>query len=71
MCCVIVLCPFGKDAVKREVLEEAGLEFEPLTLLCMKCQVKRNWFRLIFVGRMKGNCCEQRFVTCPLVFKCY
>ncbi|XP_060573672.1 8-oxo-dGDP phosphatase NUDT18-like isoform X1 [Ruditapes philippinarum] len=43
------------DAVKREVLEEAGLEFEPLSLLCFKCQLKRKWFRFNFVGRMKGG----------------
>ncbi|CAG2107756.1 unnamed protein product [Medioppia subpectinata] len=42
------------DAVKREVLEETGLLFEPSTLIMVESS-QGNWFRFTFVGRIVGG----------------
>lgn len=42
------------DAVKREVKEEAGVEFEPDTFLSLKC-CGLNWYRYSYIGRAVGG----------------
>lgn len=42
------------DAVRREVLEETGLKFEPSTLVLME-NAKGNWHRFIFTGSVCGG----------------
>jgi 8-oxo-dGDP phosphatase len=42
------------DAVKREVLEETGLLFEPLTLILVESS-QANWFRFTYTGRIVGG----------------
>lgn len=42
------------EAVKREVLEEAGLEFEPTTLLCVE-ECGGKWVRFAFIGKVIGG----------------
>ncbi len=42
------------DAVKREVLEETGLHFEPSTLLLVESS-QGNWFRFVFTGHVVGG----------------
>ena len=39
--------------MKREVLEEAGLEFEPLSLIGLQISVR--WYRFLYVGRAVGE----------------
>ena len=39
--------------MKREVLEEAGLQFEPLSLIGL--EVSHMWYRYLFVGRAIGR----------------
>ncbi|XP_073981604.1 8-oxo-dGDP phosphatase NUDT18 [Rhodnius prolixus] len=43
-----------QDAVKREVLEETGLEFDPKTLIMIECASKA-WFRFILTGDIVGG----------------
>lgn len=43
-----------KDAVKREVLEETGLEMMPTTLLTVECASKA-WFRFVLTGNVVGG----------------
>ncbi|CAH1709126.1 8-oxo-dGDP phosphatase NUDT18 [Aphis gossypii] len=43
------------DAVKRECLEETGLEMELITLLSVEAASKA-WFRFIFTGNVIGGC---------------
>ncbi|CAH0390352.1 unnamed protein product [Bemisia tabaci] len=43
-----------EDAVKREVLEETGLEMEPTTLLMVECASK-GWFRFVMTGLIVGG----------------
>lgn len=42
------------DAIKREVLEETGLEFEPSTLLLVESS-QGNWFRFTYSGQVVGG----------------
>ncbi|XP_074646726.1 8-oxo-dGDP phosphatase NUDT18-like [Tubulanus polymorphus] len=42
------------EAVKREVLEETGLEFEPDTLLAIQISTG-IWYRYIFTGQITGG----------------
>lgn len=42
------------EAVKREVLEETGLEMEPTTLLSVECASKA-WFRFVLTGNVIGG----------------
>ncbi|XP_014788370.1 8-oxo-dGDP phosphatase NUDT18 [Octopus bimaculoides] len=42
------------DAVKREVLEETGLLFDPLTLICVEFGSGR-WYRFTFTGKTVGG----------------
>ncbi|KAK3585691.1 hypothetical protein CHS0354_020256 [Potamilus streckersoni] len=42
------------DGVKREVLEESGLEFEPITLICVEIN-SAMWHRFIFTGKVTGG----------------
>nr|XP_039263028.1 8-oxo-dGDP phosphatase NUDT18-like [Styela clava] len=42
------------EAVKREVLEEAGLEFEPTSLLCVE-ECGGRWVRFALVGKVTGG----------------
>ncbi|XP_054163088.1 8-oxo-dGDP phosphatase NUDT18-like [Oppia nitens] len=42
------------EAVKREVAEETGLDFEPTTLLMVEC-TSGIWFRFTFTGRVVGG----------------
>ena len=41
-------------AVKREVLEETGLHFEPMTLLQIESG-KGCWYRFVFTGKITGG----------------
>ncbi|KAK6641116.1 hypothetical protein RUM44_012818 [Polyplax serrata] len=43
-----------EDAVKREVLEETGLEMKPTTLLLVE-SAGGSWFRFIFTGEVVGG----------------
>ncbi|PSN38062.1 hypothetical protein C0J52_16683 [Blattella germanica] len=43
------------DGVKREVLEETGLEMEPTTLLMVEC-ASGAWFRFVVTGNVTGGC---------------
>lgn len=43
-----------EDAVKREVLEETGLDFCPTTLVQVESS-QGNWFRFTFVGQVVGG----------------
>ena len=38
-----------QEAVKREVKEEAGLEFEPQAMICVETQ-GMSWVRFTFTG---------------------
>ena len=42
------------DAVKREVLEETGLDFEPTTLVQVESS-QGNWYRFTFTGQIVGG----------------
>ena len=42
------------EAVKREVKEETGLEFNPLTLVMVE-NAKGSWFRFVFTGSITGG----------------
>ncbi|XP_074598265.1 8-oxo-dGDP phosphatase NUDT18 [Brevipalpus obovatus] len=42
------------DAVRREVLEETGLKFDPTTLLLVE-NAKGNWYRFVFTGIICGG----------------
>ncbi|KAL3883576.1 hypothetical protein ACJMK2_029827 [Sinanodonta woodiana] len=42
------------DGVKREVLEESGLEFEPITLICVEMN-GATWHRFTFTGKITGG----------------
>lgn len=42
------------DAVRREILEETGINFEPTTLLMIEA-ARGNWFRFIFTGNLCGG----------------
>ncbi|CAN8018508.1 unnamed protein product [Ixodes persulcatus] len=42
------------DAVKREVNEETGLDFEPSTLLMVET-AQGQWYRFVFVGTIVGG----------------
>ena len=44
---------FHQEAVKREVEEEAGLTFEPTTLLCVEYG-SGYYYRLTFTGHVTG-----------------
>ena len=39
--------------MKREVLEETGLEMEPTTLLMVEC-ASGAWFRFVVTGNVTG-----------------
>jgi nudix hydrolase, putative len=41
-------------AIKREVIEETGLTFEPLTLITVESS-KSIWFRFTFTGKINGG----------------
>lgn len=41
-------------AVKREVLEETGLHFDPITLILVESS-KGNWYRFVFTGSIIGG----------------
>lgn len=43
-----------EDAVKREVLRETGLEFEPTTLLKVESS-HGTWFRFVYTGNVTGG----------------
>ncbi|GFG35121.1 hypothetical protein Cfor_09609 [Coptotermes formosanus] len=43
------------EGVKREVLEETGLEMEPTTLLMVEC-ASGTWFRFVITGSITGGC---------------
>ena len=43
-----------QEAVKREVKEESGLDFEPETLLCVECHA-HSWVRFTLGGRIVGG----------------
>ncbi|XP_063225629.1 8-oxo-dGDP phosphatase NUDT18 [Bacillus rossius redtenbacheri] len=43
-----------QEAVKREVLEETGLEMEPTTLLLVEC-ASGSWFRFVVTGNVTGG----------------
>ena len=43
-----------QEAVKREVLEESGFEFEPEALICVESQ-SYFWVRFTFAGRISGG----------------
>lgn len=42
-----------KDAAKREVREETGLECEPTNLLMVE-SAQGHWFRYVFTGHVTG-----------------
>ncbi|XP_053203659.1 8-oxo-dGDP phosphatase NUDT18-like [Panonychus citri] len=42
------------DAVRREVTEETGLQFDPLTLILVE-NAKGNWYRFVFTGIIVGG----------------
>lgn len=42
------------DAVKREVLEETGLDVEPKSLIMVEC-AGGSWFRFVFSGSVVGG----------------
>ncbi|XP_076289127.1 8-oxo-dGDP phosphatase NUDT18 [Lasioglossum baleicum] len=42
------------DAVKREVLEETGLDLAPETLILIEC-ASGSWFRFVFTGKITGG----------------
>lgn len=44
----------SQEAVKREVKEESGLDFEPETLLSVECQ-SYSWVRFTLGGRIVGG----------------
>ena len=43
----------NQDGVKREVLEEAGLEFEPISLIGL--EMSCLWHRFLYVGKSIGR----------------
>ncbi|XP_045197401.2 8-oxo-dGDP phosphatase NUDT18-like isoform X1 [Mercenaria mercenaria] len=43
------------DGVKREVLEEAGFEIEPLTVSSIEAYGSQDWYRIGYVGRVTGG----------------
>ncbi|XP_066999783.1 8-oxo-dGDP phosphatase NUDT18 isoform X2 [Anabrus simplex] len=43
-----------EEAVKREVLEETGLEMEPTTLLMVEC-ASGTWYRFVITGNVIGG----------------
>ena len=42
-----------QDDVRRKMLEETGLEFEPTTLLSVEV-IRGHWFRFTFIGNVTG-----------------
>ena len=45
----------NQDGVKREVLEEAGLEFEPISLIGLEMSCLSLWHRFLYVGKSIGR----------------
>lgn len=45
---------FLEEAVVREVLEETGLAFQPISIICVDSQ-GTSWFRFTFVGLITGG----------------
>ncbi|RZF40855.1 hypothetical protein LSTR_LSTR003365 [Laodelphax striatellus] len=43
-----------EEGVKREVLEETGMEMEPTSLVLVECASKA-WFRFVLTGRVTGG----------------
>ena len=41
-----------QDAVRREVKEEAGVDFEPLSLIGIESQRSYQWLRFTFTGNL-------------------
>ena len=41
-----------QDAVRREVKEEAGVDFEPLSLIGIESQQSYRWLRFTFTGNL-------------------
>lgn len=41
--------------MKREVLEEAGIEIDPLTLCCIEMYGSLGWYRIVYTARPSGN----------------
>ena len=44
-----------QEAVKREVEEESGLQFEPETLTSVEASAAQMWYRFTFTGIVTGN----------------
>ena len=44
----------SQEAVRREVKEESGLNFEPEALLCVECHA-HSWVRFTLGGRIVGG----------------
>ena len=39
-----------QEATKREVMEEAGLEFEPESIICVEADHNWRWIRVTLAG---------------------
>ena len=49
-----MIVSFLQQAVKREVLEETGIEFQPTSLGVVEIQ-SGVWYRFTFMGYVTGN----------------
>lgn len=46
-----------QEGVKREVKEEAGIDFEPSSLVCIECYpgMDSAWVRFTYTGKVTGK----------------
>ena len=46
------MLPFLQEGVRREVMEETGLEFQPRSVICVEVQIHRYtvWVRFTVIG---------------------
>ena len=53
----ISLCLSVQEGVKREVKEEAGIDFEPSSLICIECYpgMDSAWVRFTYTGKVTGK----------------
>lgn len=68
------MLPFLQEGVRREVMEETGLEFQPRSVICVEVQIHRYtvWVRFTVIGAWwspyKHRQCQQprpMALACP------
>ncbi|MCL2373350.1 MAG: NUDIX domain-containing protein [Defluviitaleaceae bacterium] len=55
------------DSLKREILEETGVEIEPLGLLAVRCSVK-DWWLIFLAEHRAGESCTDNHENSEAIF---